>query len=88
MTTRMFRHLGLLRDYFVQYFKARVSYRADFLIGVATSMAATLFSFFFVIVLFRNIPQLAGWRFEEVIFLYGFSMIRLQKCGNCENYLE
>lgn len=69
------RHLGLLRDYFAQYFKARVSYRADFLIGVATSMAATLFSMLFVVVLFSRIPQLAGWRFEEVLFLYGFSLI-------------
>ncbi|HXN24099.1 MAG TPA: ABC-2 family transporter protein [Candidatus Dormibacteraeota bacterium] len=69
------RHLGLLSHYFVQYFKVRVSYRADFLIGVVTSMAATLFSLGFVVVLFSRIPSLAGWRFEEVLFLYGFSMI-------------
>ena len=27
------------------------------------------------IVLFQKVPQLAGWRFEEVLFLYGFSLI-------------
>jgi viologen exporter family transport system permease protein len=75
ITTRARRHIGLLGEYFAQYFKARVSYRADFLIGVATSMAATLFSLGFVVVLFRRIPHLAGWRFEEVLFLYGFSLI-------------
>lgn len=69
------RHLALLADYFVQYFKVRVSYRADFLIGVATSMTATLFSLGFVVVLFSRIPSLAGWRFEEVLFLYGFSLV-------------
>ncbi len=74
-TIRLRRHLGLLRDYFAQYCKARVSYRADFLIGVATSMAATLFSMLFVVVLFSRIPRLAGWRFEEILFLYGFSLI-------------
>ena len=28
-----------------------------------------------MIVLFQKVPQLAGWRFEEVLFLYGFSLI-------------
>jgi ABC-2 type transport system permease protein len=69
------RHLELLLAYFVQYAKVRLSYRADFLIGLATSLAATLFALGFVLVLFGRIPRLAGWRLEEVLFLYGFSLI-------------
>src|SRR5271154_5789625 len=69
------RHLALLSAYFSQYAKVRVSYRGDFLISLATSIAATAFSLGFVIVLFQKAPQLKGWRFEEVLFLYGFSMI-------------
>jgi ABC-2 type transport system permease protein len=69
------RHLALLGGYFTQYLKVRVSHRGDFLIGVATSMAATIFALGFVWVLFRNVPRLADWRFEEVLFLYGFSLI-------------
>ncbi len=38
----------LLGKYFAQYLKVRVSYRGDFLIGLVTSLAATLFSFGFV----------------------------------------
>ena len=53
----------------------RVSYRGDFFISLATSIAATLFSLGFVVILFQKAPQLKGWRFEEVLFLYGFSMI-------------
>ena len=71
----MGRHLALLLAYFAQYAKVRVSYRADFLIGLATSVAATVCSFGFVLVLFSNIPRLADWRLEEVLFLYGFSLI-------------
>ncbi|MGH8678148.1 MAG: ABC transporter permease, partial [Burkholderiales bacterium] len=52
-----------------------MSYRADFLIGLATSLTATVFAFGFAFVLFSKIPRLAGWRFEEVLFLYGFSLI-------------
>jgi ABC-2 type transport system permease protein len=69
------RHVLLLCDYFAQYAKARVSYRGDFFVSLATSFAATLFSLAFVIVLFEKVPRLADWRFEEVLFLYGFSLI-------------
>jgi ABC-2 type transport system permease protein len=69
------RHALLLFDYFTQYAKVRVSYRGDFFISLITSFAATVFGLAFVIVLFQKVPQLAGWRFEEVLFLYGFSLI-------------
>jgi ABC-2 type transport system permease protein len=69
------RHAALLGSYFAQYAKVRVSYRGDFFISAATSMAATIFSLGFVLVLFSRIPSLSNWRMEEVVFLYGFSLI-------------
>ena len=69
------RHLLLLFDYFAQYAKVRVSYRGDFFISLLTSFAATVFGLGFVVVLFQKAPRLAGWRFEEELFLYGFSLI-------------
>jgi len=69
------RHVALLSAYFSQYAKVRVSYRGDFFISLATSFAATIFSLGFVVILFEKAPQLKGWRFEEVLFLYGFSLI-------------
>ena len=71
----MLRHVELFFAYLSQYTKVRMSYRADFLIGLATSLAATLFAFGFLLVLFTKIPALAGWKFEEMLFLYGFSLI-------------
>jgi ABC-2 type transport system permease protein len=69
------RHALLFADYFAQYAKVRVGYRGDFFISLATSFAATIFALGFVIVLFKKVPQIGGWRFEEVLFLYGFSLI-------------
>ena len=69
------RHALLFADYFAQYAKVRVSYRGDFFVSLATSFAATIFALGFVIVLFKKVPQIGGWRFEEVLFLYGFSLI-------------
>jgi ABC-2 type transport system permease protein len=68
-------YCGLFSDYFLQYLKMRISHRGDFLIGLLTSMAATIMALGFVLVLFRQIPHLANWKFEEVLFLYGFSLI-------------
>jgi ABC-2 type transport system permease protein len=69
------RHVLLVADYFAQYAKVRVSYRGDFFVSLFTSFAATVFGLGFVIILFQKASQLAGWRFEEVLFLYGFSLI-------------
>jgi ABC-2 type transport system permease protein len=69
------RHGMLFWEYFAQYAKVRVSYRGDFLISLITSFAATVFSLGFVVILFQQAKHLKGWRFEEVIFLYGFSLI-------------
>lgn len=69
------RHAALLGAYFSQYSKVRISYRADFFISLATSLAATIFSLGFVWALFQRVPRLANWRWEEVMFLYGFSLI-------------
>jgi ABC-2 type transport system permease protein len=62
-------------EYFSQYAKVRMSYRGDFFISLATSLAATIFALGFLVVLFSKIPRLSDWRFEEVLFLYSFSLI-------------
>lgn len=69
------RHAMLLWDYFTQYAKVQMGYRADFLISLGTSFAATIFQLGFVLVLFGKVKDLAGWRFPEIVFLYGFSLI-------------
>lgn len=69
------RHALLFADYFMQYAKVRISYRGDFFVSLFTSFAATIFGLLFVVILFEKAPKLAGWRFEEVMFLYGFSLI-------------
>ncbi len=69
-----------LRLYFIietQYIKARMQYRADFIvssIGMFFSSLATLGIFW---VLFNSIPDIAGWTFMQLVFIYGFYMIAI-----------
>ncbi len=62
-------------QYFGQYAKTRLSYKADFLIALFTSILATVAGYGFVLVLFTRIPSLKGWSFNEILFIYGFSLI-------------
>ena len=73
----MRRHRRLFLLYFAQYAKVRLAYKADFFIAFFSSMAATVLGFGFVLVLFSKIPQLQGWSFYEILFLYAFSLIPL-----------
>jgi ABC-2 type transport system permease protein len=73
----MKRHLKLFALYFAQYSKVRLAYKADFFIAFFSSMAATVVGFGFVLVLFTKIPRLQGWSFDEILFLYAFSLIPL-----------
>lgn len=69
-----------IRLYFIieaQYIKARMQYRADFIIssiGMFFTSLATLAVFW---VLFNSIPNLAGWTFMEMVFIYAFYMVAI-----------
>lgn len=69
------RYFGLLYDYFTQYAKVQMGYRGDLVVSIITAFAATIFGLLFVIILFQRAPKLAGWNFEEELFLYGFSLV-------------
>jgi ABC-2 type transport system permease protein len=55
-----------------QYVKSRMQYRADFVISSLGMLFTSLATLFVFSVLFHSVPQLAGWRFEEIIFIYAF----------------
>jgi ABC-2 type transport system permease protein len=62
-------------QYLGQYAKTRMAYKSDFFIASFANILATVAGYGFVLVLFGRIPQLKGWKFEEVLFVYGFSLI-------------
>ena len=73
----MRRYLRLLTQYFVQYAKVRLAYKGDLVVSVVTTLVATAFGIALVFLLFRRAPQIAGWSFDEILFLYGFGLIPL-----------
>ena len=73
----MRRYLQLFGQYFIQYAKVRLAYKGDFIVSVITTIVATAFGLAVVFLLFRRAPEIAGWTFDEILFLYGFGLIPL-----------
>lgn len=69
-----------VRIYFMiiaQYLKERMTYRSDFfceIMGMATENLLGIATFW---VVFRNVNEIAGWSFEKLVFLYGFSLLAM-----------
>lgn len=74
-TRKPFRHIRLFLLYFSQYAKARLEYRTDFFSSVLASFLGTAASFGFLLIVFSRVPAIRGWSFEEMVFLYGFSLL-------------
>lgn len=77
MLANLRRHARLFRLYFSQYAKARLEYRVDFFSSVFASFLGTAAAFGFLLIVFSRVPAIKGWNFEEMVFLYGFSLIPL-----------
>jgi ABC-2 type transport system permease protein len=58
-----------------QYVKARMQYRADFIISTIGMLFTSVATIFVFRVLFTTIPDLAGWNFDEIVFIYAFYLL-------------
>ncbi|QKQ98493.1 hypothetical protein GKQ38_03130 [Candidatus Nanohaloarchaea archaeon] len=58
--------------YFVQYWKSRLVYKKDFLLGALGQTVSVAVSISFLTLVFTQIETLQGWTFNEMLFLSGF----------------
>jgi ABC-2 type transport system permease protein len=63
---------GLFWSYIGQYAKGRLEYRWDFLAGLVSDLLYQVVAVVFLLVVFQQVPELNGWRKEEVFFIYGY----------------
>jgi len=64
-------------SYVAQFLKVRLAYKGDFLAEIAASVLGALANLVFVLILFDRVPSVGGFDRNEVLFVYGFSMIPL-----------
>ncbi len=75
----MFKTIQIYGAYFAQFFKARLAYRFDFFMSIVANMLVTASGLVFVYFLMngKTVPSLKGWSKDEVLFIYGYSMISM-----------
>jgi ABC-2 type transport system permease protein len=73
----MRRHVRLLGAYLAQFVKSRLSYRGDFVVDTAAVLLALSVHLVFLSVIYSRIESLVGWSFDQLLFVYGFSLVPL-----------
>jgi ABC-2 type transport system permease protein len=71
------RQLDVFLAYFAQFLKTRLAYRVDFLIDISANVFSMAVQLSILTAIFSKITALHGWSFEQVLFIYGFSLLPL-----------
>lgn len=71
----MKRFFRLHRIFIAQYLKKLMEYKVDFLLGAFGLLLTQIIQIAFLGIIFSQIPSLIGWSFDEILFIYGFSLI-------------
>ncbi|MGN0462396.1 MAG: ABC transporter permease [Ruminococcus sp.] len=71
----MKRAFRLHRIFIAQYLKKLMEYKVDFIVGAVGFLLSQALEILFIGIIFSQIPDLAGWTFDEILFIYGFSLI-------------
>jgi ABC-2 type transport system permease protein len=67
--------LSIYAALFVQMLKVRLAYKGDFLADLVATALGSVASLLFVLLIFTRVPELQGWSREEILLIYGMSMI-------------
>ena len=57
--------------------KSMMEYRVDFIVGMLSQMITQVVELIFIWIIFQNTPRLAGWNMEQLLLLYGITMLSL-----------
>lgn len=69
------RLLRMHRIFVAQELKRMMEYKGDFIVGIVGFLLGQFFNMLFIWIIFSQIPDLAGWTLEQVVFIYGFSLV-------------
>lgn len=72
---RVVHHAQIGYHYVLQALKTRMEYRLDFLVECVAALLQQATGLLVLILLFRNFHAMKGWTREEVLFIYGFSLV-------------
>lgn len=73
----LLRYASLYWHFLLQRFKVLLEYRVNFIVGAASTIATQAASLLAIWVVMRQVPSLNGWRYDEVLLVYGMITVAL-----------
>jgi ABC-2 type transport system permease protein len=58
-----------------QYVKTRMQYRFDFFVSNLTMILGNVAGLLSLWIIMRSFPSIAGWKYEELVFIYAFALL-------------
>jgi ABC-2 type transport system permease protein len=80
--------LAVYRHLIGAQIRSQLQYRASFALDLAGTFLISFLDFLAVLVLFHNVPRLAGWSVHEVAFLYATSSVAFAFADLIVGHLE
>lgn len=71
----MRRYVKLYKIFFLQYMKGLMQSKIDFFIGFFSFFLNQILGVAFLYLVFEKIPDLNGWSYYQLIFIYGYAQI-------------
>lgn len=71
----MKKYIKLYIKFLKQYIKSLIEYRGDCILGIVGFLLVQITGVVFIQLIFNTIPNLEGWSFYEILFIYGFAQI-------------
>lgn len=68
-------YVKLYGRFLTQYLKGLMEYKVDFFFGLVGFFLIQASGIAFIYLVFNNIPNLNGWSYYEILFIYGFSLL-------------
>ena len=75
MGVSMLRYIHLYKIFLLQYLKSLLQSKLDFFMGFFSFFLNQILGIIFLQLVFSQIPDLNGWSFEQLVFIYGFAQI-------------
>lgn len=75
MKKKIRKYMRLYKGLVSQFFKVMMQSKVDFLMGLSGFLFTQILGLTFLFLVFRQIPSLNGWSFEQLVFIYGLAQI-------------
>ncbi len=69
------KYFRLYRKFIIQYVKSLMQNKLDFFLGLFGFFMMQASGIAFLFLVFEKIPNLNGWSFDEIVFIYGFAQL-------------